>query len=398
MTRAVVLPVLMLAGLAACDKVPLTSPTGSTITLSVNQTTVPINGTIDVIAAVIEASGTAVHDGTSVTFTGGLGVFSPLEAETVGGLARSVFRGTTSGTVKIGAFSGAAKATEVEVKVGAAAAGSVSLQVVPPSVGQNGGSVSVTALVLDSNGNALPGVPVVFSTDFGTLSNANVISDVNGYSTTNLITTRQAKVTARAGAATPVEFTVNVSTVPTLTLVATPTSPVAGQPVAITVTPSTAAGAAQLQSVLVDFGDGQTATLGGITGPTGLTHTYNTAGGYTITARATDINGSVGISSTAIVVAFPALPTVSLAVTPNPVTPAANGFTTITVTAAAAAGGAPLRSVVVRKADGTVIYSGSAGGAFTYQFNAGSGANPITATVTDAAGVTATTTTVVLVQ
>ena len=76
------LPVLLLVVTVACDKVPLTSPTGSTITLSVNQTTVPINGTIEVVAAVIEAGGTAVHDGTSVTFTGGLGTFTPLEAQT----------------------------------------------------------------------------------------------------------------------------------------------------------------------------------------------------------------------------------------------------------------------------------------------------------------------------
>jgi hypothetical protein len=398
-SRPLYLSVLLaLCAGVACDKVPLTSPTGSTITLSVSQTTVPINGTIDVTAAVIEAGGTAVHDGTSVTFTGGLGTFSPLEAQTVGGLARSVFRGTTSGTANIGAFSGAAKATEVEVKVGAAAAGSVSLQVVPATVGQNGGTVSVTALVLDSNGNPLPGVPVVFTTNVGTLSNANVISDANGYANTNLITTRQATVTARAGTATSEVFTVNVSSAPTVTLAVTPTSPVAGQPVAVTVTPSTATGATPLQSVLVDFGDGQSASLGAITGPTGLTHTYNNAGGYTISARATDITGSVGISSTAIVVAFPALPTVTLSVVPNPVPATANGFATITVTAAAATGGAPLRSVVVRKADGTVIFSGSSGGTFAYQFSAGSGANPITATVTDAAGVTATTTTVVLVQ
>ena len=384
--------------LLSCDRVPLTSPTGSTISLAVTQTSVPINGSIQVTAAVIEAGGTAVHNGTAVTFTGGLGTFNPIEALTSGGIARTTFTGTTSGTVMIGAFSGAAKATEVEVKVGAAAAGSVSLQVVPPNVGQNGGSVTVTALVLDAAGNALPGVPVVFSTDVGTLSNANVISDSNGYAVTNLITTRQARVTARAGTATVAEFTVNVTTAPTVTITSSPTNPIAGQPVAFTITPSTAPTASPIQSVNVDFGDGQSANLGAITGPTGLTHTYNNAGGYTITARATDITGAVGISSTAIVVSFPALPTVSLAVSPNPVTPAANGFTTITVTAAAASGGAPLRSVVVRKSDGTVIFSGSSGGTFAYQFTAGSGANPITATVTDAAGITATATTVVLVQ
>lgn len=384
--------------LMSCDKVPLTSPTGSTITLAVTRTSVPINGTIQVTAAVIEAGGTAVHDGTTVTFTGGLGTFNPIDAQTVAGIARTTYTGTTSGTVNIGAFSGAAKATEVEVKVGAAAAGSVSLQVVPPNVGQNGGSVSVTALVLDAAGNALPGVPVVFSTDVGTLSNANVISDSNGYAVTNLITTRQARVTARAGTATPAEFTVNVTTAPTVTITSSPGNPIAGQPVAFTITPSTAPTASPIQSVIVDFGDGQSANLGGITGPTGLTHTYNNAGGYTITARATDITGAVGISSTAIVVAFPALPTVSLAVAPNPIPPASNGFATITVTAAAATGGAPLRSVVVRKSDGTVIFSGSSGGTFAYQFTAGSGANPIIATVTDAAGITATATTVVLVQ
>src|SRR5688572_5902071 len=100
MTRVCALMVLVAFGVA-CDKVPLTAPTDSTITLSVDQTTVPINGTITVTAAVIEAGGTAVHDGTSVTFTGGLGTFTPQEARTIGGIARTVFRGATSGTVMI---------------------------------------------------------------------------------------------------------------------------------------------------------------------------------------------------------------------------------------------------------------------------------------------------------
>ena len=393
MTRLWVLPVLTLLGLAACDKVPLTSPTGSTITLSVNQTTVPINGTIEVTAAVIEAGGTAVHDGTSVTFTGGLGTFSPMEAETVGGIARTIFRGTTSGTVKIGAFSGAAKATEVEVKVGAAAAGSVSLQVVPPSVGQNGGSVSVTALVLDSNGNALPGVPVVFSTDFGTLSNANVISDVNGYANTNLITTRQAKVTARAGTATPVEFTVNVSAAPTVTI--TPgTGPfTVGIPVAFTVAlPPATANASPVQSVFVDFGDGQTQTLGAITGSVGLTHTYNTPGGYTVSARATDINGGVGVSSTSIVVSRQQLPTVTLTAPPSTTVanPISVAFTATPPT------GAQIVSARVTLQDGTVIYSGTNANTFNHKFG-GAGTYTLTGVVTDSNGNSATASTTVFV-
>ena len=395
MTRVWVLPVLTLLGLAACDKVPLTSPTGSEITLSVSQTTVPINGTIEVIAAVIEAGGTAVHDGTSVTFTGGLGTFAPLEAQTVGGLARSVFRGTTSGTVMIGAFSGAAKATEVEVKVGAAAAGSVSLQVVPPNVGQNGGSVSVTALVLDSNGNALPGVPVVFSTDFGTLSNANVISDVNGYANTNLITTRQAKVTARAGTATPAEFTVNVSVAPTVTITPGAGPYTVGVPVAFTVAlPPTTANPSPVQSLFVDFGDGQTQTLGAITGSVGLTHTYNTPGGYTISARVTDINGGIGVSSTSIVVVRQLLPTVTITAPPiaTTITPVSISTTTPTVGA-----GAQIVNVRVTLQDGTVIYNGTSAGTFNYRFG-GAGTYTLTATATDSNGNTATAQTQVTVS
>ena len=394
MTRAVVLPVLMLLGLAACDKVPLTAPTDSKITLSVSQTTVPINGTIDVIAAVIELGGTAVHDGTTVTFTGGLGTFTPLEAQTIGGLARTVFRGTTSGTVKIGAFSGGAKVeTEIEIKVGAAAAGSVSLQVVPASVGQNGGSVSVTALVLDSNGNALPGVPVVFSTDVGTLSNANVISDTNGYATTNLITTRQATVTARAGTITSAVFTVIVSSAPTVTITPGASPYTVGVPVTFTVAlPPTTANPSPVQSVIVDFGDGQTQTFGAITGSIGLTHIYNTPGGYTISARATDINGGVGVSSTSIVVVRQQLPTVTL--TASPTTTVA---IPISITfSATAPGTAQIVSARVTLQDGTVIYSGTNANTFNYKFG-GAGTYTLTGVVTDSNGNSATASTTVFV-
>lgn len=395
MTRTLVLPVLMFLGLAACDKVPLTAPTDSQITLSVSQTTVPVNGTIDVIAAVIEAGGTAVHDGTTVTFTGGLGTFAPLEAQTIGGLARSVFRGTTSGTVKIGAFSGGAKAEEVEVKVGAAAAGSVSLQVVPASVGQNGGSVSVTALVLDTDGNALRGVPVVFSTDFGTLSNANVISDANGYATTNLITTRQATVTARAGTITSAVFTVTVSTAPTVTIApAAGSTPTVGVPVAFTVTlPAPGAGTSPVQSVFIDFGDGQTQTLGAITGSVGVTHTYNTPGGYTISARATDINGGVGVSSTSIVVVRQQLPTVTLTA---PATTTVALPISITFTATPP-GSAQIVSARVTLQDGTVIYSGTNANSFNYKFGA-AGTYTLTGVVTDSNGNSATASTTVFVN
>src|SRR5687767_10075493 len=79
--------ILAVVALAACDKVPLLAPTQSTITLTVSTTALGVNGTAQVIATVIEQSGTPVQNGTVVTFTGSLGSFDPPESSTTNGKA-----------------------------------------------------------------------------------------------------------------------------------------------------------------------------------------------------------------------------------------------------------------------------------------------------------------------
>lgn len=393
---------------AACDRVPLTSPTGSTISLSIDKSIVPVNGQATITAVVIESSGTAVHNGTMVTFQPSLGRVEPTEAQTVNGRAVATYIAPSlSGTATINAYSGGASTGSgnsssggVQVLVGSAAVGSVALSVSPATVPQNGGTVALSALVLDSAGNPLPSVAVVFSTDQGTLGSTNVFTNGNGSATTSLTTNRVTSVAATVGAQRG-EFTVNVVTAPTVTLSAiTPANPIVGSPIAVTITPAAAATANPIQSVRVDWGDGQSQPLGAITGPVGLTHTYSRAGGYTITATATDTGGQPGVSSVALVVAEAPLPTVSLTASPNPVPIASNGLTTITVGATAATGGAPIRSVIVRLANGTVIYSGTGGGSFTYQFGTfpGGATYTLTAIVTDALGNTGTISSVVVVQ
>ena len=92
----------------ACDRVALLAPAGSTITLTPLATTLPLNGTTNIIAQVIEPAGTPPQRGTLVTFTTTLGTIQPIEAETdAGGRVMVTFKaGTLSGTATIIALSG----------------------------------------------------------------------------------------------------------------------------------------------------------------------------------------------------------------------------------------------------------------------------------------------------
>lgn len=411
MVRLIAIALATTALVVACDKVPLTSPTGSTIVLSIDKGILPVNGQATVIAVVTESAGTPVHNGTTVTFQTSLGRIEPIEAQTLNGKASVTFHaGAQSGTAAIHAFSGSARtgsgnstAGGVSVLVGSAAAGSLSLNVVPATVPPSGGTVTVSARVLDTTNNPLPNVSVGFTTELGTLGSTSAFTDSEGIAQTTLTTSRATKVVARIGAVTPAEFSIAVATAPTVTFSAfSPTSPTAGSAVSFTLTPSTAATALPIQSLVVDFGDGSSQTFNGVTGPVGVTHVYSREGGYTITATATDISGVRGVSSQAIVIGFPALPTISaFSASPNPVPNTANGVTTFTITAAAASGGPPVRSVQVRLNTGTVIFSGTGSGSFVYQFptyaGGGSTLYTVTATVTDALGNTTTSSIVVSV-
>ena len=73
-----------IVSIGSCTKVPLLAPTASVITVVSSRTVLPINGTAQIIATVIEQSGTAAHNGTLVTFTTTLGTLDPQETVTDG--------------------------------------------------------------------------------------------------------------------------------------------------------------------------------------------------------------------------------------------------------------------------------------------------------------------------
>ena len=383
---------------ASCDKVPLTSPTGSTISLAVDRSILPVNGQATVVATVIESAGTAVHNGTVVSFLATLGRFDPAEAKTVNGRATVTYLApSVSGTAVINAFSGGTSTTSgnssaggVSILVGSAAVGTggVSINAAPSTVPQTGGTVTVTARVVDSANNPLPNVAVLFSTDQGTLSSTTATTDPNGNASTQLTTNRVTKVSAAVGTQTK-DFTVNVITPPTVTIESTTTTPVVGLPVSFRVTPSTATTANPIQTVVVNFGDGNSRTLTGVTGTVGFTHTYNRADGYTVTATATDINGVQGVSSTSIVVSRAASPSITFTQTSS-VTPPATTATpeSFSISATSSTTGVTITSIIVRHAStGEVFYNQSGGGTFAARVNAN---DILTATVTDSAGNTAT--------
>ncbi len=283
------LAVLIVAGLAACDKMPLTAPTESTILLFANGSSVPLTGGVDLIATVTEKPGTPVQNGTLVTFTTTLGHVEPAEARTNNGrvTVRLVADGR-SGTAKVTALSGGATKGELEIPIGGAAADNLVLRAEPTSVGGSGGTVQVIATVRDVTGNGIVGIPVTFSATAGQISPATVNTDTNGEARASLTTSRASKVTASAGSKTATVDVVYLAA-PTISLTVTPSSPLIGQVAvfAITVTPAT--DGSPIQSIRIEFGDGSSVDLGNSS--TSVSHVYTSPGTYTVRVTVTDVTG-----------------------------------------------------------------------------------------------------------
>jgi len=361
----------------------LVSPTGSTITLTVNKTSVPINGTAEVTASVIESAGTPVQNGTVVTFTSSFGTIDPREARTEGGTARVIFTGTQSGTAKIGAFSGGAKtAADLEVKVGAAGAETLRVRAEPPSVPQAGGSSQIIVTVSDASGGPLPNAPVLFTTDNGTVSPGASTTDANGEARTTLTTTRTAKVTATVGSKTG-DVTVSVVNAPNVTVTG-PATATAGLPANFTITPTVPAGGAPIRDVVVNWGDGSAPrNLGPITGPTTVSHTFDRSDSYTVTATATDQTGQQGTGSFSVNVSR-VLPTVGITCPQGTQVVGVPGAFTVTPPANPPF---PIQNVTVDLGDGDTRNLGQITGpaGFTKAY-ASEGGFTATATVTDTSG------------
>jgi adhesin/invasin len=397
---------LSLVTVAACEKVPLLAPTGSTITLTAAVNALPVGGSTDIIAQVIEASGTPPHSGTRITFLTTLGTIEPSEVSTdVNGRATVKFKaGNANGTATITASSGGATTGSegaIRIAVGTAAVGNVIVTASPATVPAAGGQTTITARVLDVNGNPLGSTPVVFSADAGTLSLSFATTDGNGLATTILTTAQETTVTASVGAQAPSSggdggngngggtgssgqavgsVVVRIAAAPSLIITLPSTPPSAGVPAAFTFTVTPAQNGTAIRDVAVNWGDGQRQNLGAISGAQIVTHVYAAAGTYAISATVSDAAGNSNLVSTSVNV-IP-VPRPTIIVTPSPQTQTVNGTITFNIQVTTAPG-IGVQSTSINFGDGEIRQLGGATSASVQKVYTTTGTKTVTVTVLD---------------
>lgn len=353
---------------AACDKMSLTAPTESSITLFASRTAIPANGVAEITASVIESAGTPVHNGTVVTFTTTVGTLDPVEARTEDGKASARLMAMgQSGVAQVRAFSGGAAAEAIEIAVGGGAVSRIVLSASPGTVPSDGGTVTITAVLLDEHGNRLDGVPVVFTTSAGQLDRTAVNSGPRGEARTRLTTTEEAEVTASAGGETA-SVTVAVSAGP-LVSVAVVGNPTEGTPATfnVTVTP----GPRAVRDVVISFGDGASASLGATSGTATVSHLYEDTGTFLVTVTATDVSGQQTEVSISVVVG--SVQALNVSVTAS--APSVNETTSFTATVFP--GDAEVRRYEWDFGDGSTLTT--TGGTTSHVYG---GSGPVTVTVT----------------
>jgi hypothetical protein len=319
----------------------------------------PVGGSTQLTAEVIEQAGTPVQNGTTVRFTTTLGRVDPAEAQTRNGIATATFfAGDDSGIADVRATSGAANAGStttpppstggtgtttttpssanvVQISVGAASIETVTVRANPATVSQSGGTVQVVATVTGTNGRALPNLVVNFSATHGTLSSGSAITDAAGEARVSLTTNADTEITATAGtkkSETPAKVTATAPPSVTLTCAVGATNNCASVTTGdtVTFTASRASSSSIISSSTLDFGDGQSESLGSLSSPVSIAHRYNQAGTYTARLTATDINGETTTTSSVITVTD-LVATISLTVT-NTVTRTVQATATLSAT------------------------------------------------------------------
>lgn len=178
------------------------------VLVSVNPSTIPVEGTATVTVIARNSDGSPVAAGQTVILTSSLGTLSPNRPTTRadGTATATLDAGSQSGTATVTAIVGASDAATATVTIREAAT-DVSVQANPRTLPRAGGEVTLTAFVTNSQGQPLQGAPVTFEATRGDLEFTGVVfTDTSGVAT-NTLTLDQNDLPAGVN-----EVTVEVST------------------------------------------------------------------------------------------------------------------------------------------------------------------------------------------
>ncbi|HWM94820.1 MAG TPA: invasin domain 3-containing protein [Thermoanaerobaculia bacterium] len=167
--------------------------TKPTLLVSVNPSTVPVEGNATVTVIARNSDGSPVPAGQTVILTSTLGTLSPNRPTTRNdGTATSTLdAGTQSGTATITAILGASEAASATVTIREAAT-DISVQANPSAIPRAGAEVTLTAFVTNSQGLPLQGAPVTFEASRGDLEFTGVVfTDTSGVATNTLTLEQQ---------------------------------------------------------------------------------------------------------------------------------------------------------------------------------------------------------------
>jgi len=168
--RPVAVVVLPLALIFGCGKGTPVAPAGTTIQLTVNPNLITGSQTAQLKALVRKENGAPVNPGTVVLFSTTLGTVTASAETDSQGVAQGQLRGDGRlGTAKVVATSGPVTTDPVEIQIGVTA-GSATLSATPSSISEDGGKISLLALVRDAGGQPLSGALINFQTQVGTLA------------------------------------------------------------------------------------------------------------------------------------------------------------------------------------------------------------------------------------
>jgi adhesin/invasin len=342
--------------------------------------TLPANGGTVTIVANVQDSAGGILPNTPVNFSTDNGTLSSNSANTdASGEARVQL--TTNRTSKVTAAVGA-KTADFAITALPAPSITVTSCSSTPLVGV---AVNCTFTpTVPTGGAPITGVTVNWGDgtalqNLGAITGATVSSHIYNRADNYTVT---ATATDNSGQRGTGSASVNVNrSLPTVSITcpSTLTTNVQGS---FTVTPPSSP-TIQTQNITVEFGDGASRNLGAPTGATSFTKSFSSEGGYTVTATITDIAGQRGSASCSVIVTRATAPSVTFTQSGS----ISVGIGSFTVSATVASG-TTLQTIVVKKADGTQLYSGSGGSTFVAS---GLALNDIlTATATDSLGTTGT--------